>query len=134
MPIFVRGRQGLRNKCLPFLRSALVQFWRGLSALPLRLFLREPLRRRDAHIARSTGLPLWRLAEVGAYLQMAARLPFNKLPDLVIALPRALFLQRISDLIDEVCQQSYITLLPQQDAIGGQSITPCAASFLVVLL
>src|SRR5258707_859790 len=81
----------------------------------------------------AAGFPLWRLAEVGADLQMPASLPFNKLADLVVTLPRALFLQRISDLIDEVCQQSYIALLPEQDAVGGQAIPAGAAGFLVIL-
>ena len=59
---------------------------------------------------------------------------FRETPDLVIALPRALLLRGVGDLVDEISQQADIALLPQQETVRGFAITPGASGFLVILL
>src|SRR5271169_2511920 len=65
---------------------------------------------------------------------MPASLRFGEAKNGVIALPRALFLLRIDNLVDEIDQQAHIAPLPEQDAIRRLPITPGAPRLLVILL
>src|SRR5580692_9872535 len=78
--------------------------------------------------------PLRSLPKMQADFTMTAIRRFHETADGVVALPGALFLGGVRNLLDEICQQTSIPFLPQQEAIGGQAIATSAASFLVILL
>ena len=69
-----------------------------------------------------------------ADLAVTAALGFNEAADDAIALPAALLLGWIADLFDEMREQSRISLLPKQHAIGGKTVASRTARFLVILL
>src|SRR5882724_5676058 len=86
---------------------------------------REPRRLIPANIARFTRCPLWRLSKMRAYLMVAATRRFHKTAYRPIAFPSALFFLLIAELHDKISQQPNILFLPEQDAVGWLSITPC---------
>src|SRR2546421_8670173 len=100
----------------------------------MRLNHGQPLGVRATYVAGSAGFPLRCFPEMGADLEMAALVGFHKTANLVVSLPGALLFLRIADVLNEVGQQAHITPLPQQEAIGGLSITARATGLLVVLL
>jgi hypothetical protein len=71
---------------------------------------------------------------VRANLAMPATIGLREPADGVIALPGALPLLLVLQLIDEVRQQSDVAILPKQRAIGRESVTTCASGFLIKLL
>src|SRR5439155_16591391 len=98
------------------------------------LLPQEPVRNGAAHIAHPTGFPFWCLAEVYADLPVTALAGFGEPPHCVIALPGALFLSRVRELVDEMRQQPDVALLPQQRTVGRLAVASGAARLLIILL
>ena len=65
---------------------------------------------------------------------MAALFGFHEGANDVVALPGAVALGRVADLVGEIAEQAGVLLLPQQDAIGGIAIAAGAAGLLIILL
>src|SRR5258708_17841544 len=123
----------MNYKCFAFRTARFDDWWCGLSALPSGR-INQPRWRVTANVACFARLPFGSFAKMCADLAMATALYLHIAANLVIALPSALLFFRIGDLVDKVCQQAYIFLLPQQNAIGRVAIAACTSGFLIILL
>ncbi len=79
-------------------------------------------------------VPLWGFSKVVADFFVAAIVRFNKRADGVIALPGAVALGGVGDLVGEKSEQTGVLFLPEHDAVGGLAIASGASGFLVILL
>ena len=78
--------------------------------------------------------PLGSLPEVIADFFVAAIVRLHKSADGVIALPGAVALGGVGDLVGEKSEQAGVLFLPEHDAVGGLAIASGASGFLVILL
>jgi hypothetical protein len=59
---------------------------------------------------------------------MTAIRRFHEAANGMVALPGTLFLGGVDNLLDEVCQQTSIPFLPEQETVGGQAVATGAAA------
>ena len=67
-------------------------------------------------------------------MALAALRGLHETLDFAVTLPGAAFFNVVLDFADEKGVQADVFFLPEQEAIGGEPVTPGAARFLVVLL
>src|SRR6266849_4622460 len=94
---------------------------------------RQPFGDAAADVAGVTRGPLRRLAKVRADLVVAAAAGIHERPNLVIALPGAVTLGGVGNLVGEKSEESSVAFLPEQDAVRRITVTPRSAGLLIVL-
>ena len=94
----------------------------------------QPFRSTGADIADFAAIPFRGFAEMIADLFLPAFLCADKLLDVMVSLPGAVFFLGVADLIDKESPQTVVFLLPENVAVRGQAVAPGASGFLIELL
>src|SRR5437773_1585507 len=101
--------------------------WHGTGARALAVSFERGDKLRPVHLG-------FAFAEVFADLPLAAGIRIGEGSDDVVAVPCAVPLLGIADLLHEMGQQRGVLFLPEQNAVGGIAIATGTPGFLVVLL
>jgi len=129
---FVHPNGWIQFVCGGFEDAVGILDWRGFSGWVL-VDTGEPLGSASADVADSAAIPLRHFAEVSADFFLPAFLRADKLLDLVVSIPGAVFFLGAADLVDKESVQAVVFPFPENVAVRGQAIAPGAAGFLIEL-